>query len=91
MGESTMKNLARIFTVLVFTLSFSIAVNAETVPNSQTSVTSSDSKTTETATPISTETAPAVQVPETGLFKTDTIEFDGKPVEFSTISSYNFV
>lgn len=78
-----MKNLARIFAVLVFTLSFCIAVNAETsstaqtpdgVLNTQETQTDSDQKT-----------------PQTALFKTDAIEFDTKPVEFSTISYKNRV
>ena len=80
-----MKNLTRILAVLVVTLSFSTVANAE-IGSSQTS---EDTKSTQAIETNSTagisEEAAITQIPETGLFKTDTIEFDSKPVEFSTI------
>lgn len=73
-----MKNLARIFAVLVFTLSFCIAVNAETSSTAQTPAGISNTQ--------ETKKDSNQKAPQTALFKTDTIEFDTKPVEFSTIS-----
>lgn len=81
-----MKNLARIFSVLVFTMSFSTCVNAEIATTNQisqdfmsTQIIGSDLN-SETGKEIS-----ATKTLETALFKTDTIEFDNKPVEFSTV------
>lgn len=81
-----MKNLARIFSVFVFTLSFSTFVNAEIVSTDQKPQNISSNQAieadlySETSGEIST-----VKVSETAQFKTDIIEFDKKPVEFSTL------
>ncbi len=75
-----MRILARIVATLVFTISFSIPVNAENSPSSTANELNSN--------PQATEASVSPQIQETGLFKNDIIEFDGKSVEFSTIA-YN--
>lgn len=81
-----MKNLARIFSVLVFTMSFSTCVNAEIATTDQKSQDILSNQVIESD--LNSETAKETSVtktPETALFKTDIIEFDKKPVEFSTV------
>lgn len=81
-----MKNLARILSVFVFTMSFSTCVNAEIATTGQTSQDILSNQVIESE--LNSDTAKEISVtktPETALFKTDIIEFDKKPVEFSTV------